>query len=46
MTHDPTERAARKRALEDFYGAEVPDSTVDRVIMVDRDAELVHPFVD
>lgn len=46
MKHDPTERAATKRALEDFYGAEVPDSTVDRVTMVDRDADLVHPFVD
>lgn len=44
MTHDPAERAAKRRSLEDFYGAEVPDSTVDRVIVVD--ADQVHPFVD
>jgi hypothetical protein len=35
MEHDPTERDAAKRALEDFYGGEVPDSTVDRVIVID-----------
>ncbi len=46
MTHDPAGRDARKRALEESYGAEVPDSTADRVIMVDRDAALVRPFVD
>lgn len=33
-------RAAKKRALEDLFGAEVPDSTADRVVMID------HPFVD
>ncbi len=26
-----TERDAKRRALEDFYGGEVPDSTVDRI---------------
>lgn len=45
MEHEPGEHAAKRRALEDFYGAEVPESTVERVIMRDHD-ELVHPFVD
>ena len=42
------ERAAAKRALEEFYGADVPDSTVDRVTVrdLDNDDDLVHPFVD
>jgi len=35
MTHDPGEREAKRHALEDLYGADVPDSTVDRVIMRD-----------
>jgi len=39
------ERAAAKRALEEFYGADVPDSTVDRVTVhdLDNDDDLVHP---
>lgn len=41
----PPGRAAKKRALEEFYGAEVPDSTADRVVMRDA-ADPVHPFVD
>lgn len=45
MTHEPGERSAKRRALEEFYGGEVPASTVDRVIVLDTD-ELVHPFVD
>ncbi|WP_144795712.1 hypothetical protein [Microbacterium paludicola] len=41
------ERAAKKRALEEFYGGEVPDSTVARVIMRDvGEPNRVHPFVD
>lgn len=28
---DISERAAKRQALEDFYGGEVPDSTVDRI---------------
>lgn len=40
-------RAAKKRALEDLYGGEVPDSTADRVIMRDADEpDRTHPFVD
>lgn len=45
MQHIPAGRDAKRRALEEFYGGEVPDSTVDRVIMLD-DVDLVHPFVD
>lgn len=41
MTHDLGERDAKRRALEDLYGGDVPDSTVDRVIMRD----LVDPVV-
>jgi len=45
MVHEPGERDAKRRALEEFYGGEVPDSTVDRVVMRDE-PDLVHPFVD
>lgn len=38
--------AAKKRALEDFYGGEVPESTVRRVIVRDVTPDLVHPFFD
>lgn len=31
----PSGRDARKRALEDLYGADVPDSTAERVVMRD-----------
>jgi hypothetical protein len=44
MEHEPDERTVKRAALEEFYGGEVPDATVDRVILIDRD--LVHPFVD
>ncbi len=39
-------RVAKKAALEDFYGGEVPASTVDRVIVRDLDDDLTHPFTD
>lgn len=42
----PSASDAKKRALEEFYGAEVPDSTVSRVIMRDFSSDPVHPFVD
>ncbi len=42
----PIGRDAKKRALEEFYGGEVPDSTVERVIVLDARPDLVHPFVD
>lgn len=29
--NDITERAAKRQALEDFYGGEVPDHMVDRI---------------
>ncbi|WP_433584565.1 hypothetical protein [Microbacterium hydrocarbonoxydans] len=45
MEHDPTGRDAKRRALEEFYGGEVPESTVERVTVLDAD-DLVHPFVD
>ncbi|MEV4737169.1 MULTISPECIES: hypothetical protein [unclassified Microbacterium] len=45
MQHIPVGRDAKRRALEDFYGGEVPDSTVDRVVVLDAD-DLVHLFVD
>lgn len=44
MTHD-LRNAAKRAALEDFYGADVPDSTVARVMVRDTD-DPVHPFVD
>lgn len=44
MWHD-SERAVKRAALEEFYGGEVPDSTVDRVIVIEAD-ELASPFVD
>lgn len=40
MTHDPGERDEKRRALEDFYGGEVPDSTVDRVLVRDIRPEV------
>lgn len=48
MEHEPGERAAKRRALEDFYGGEVPVSTVDRVIVRDLDDidDQVSRFVD
>jgi len=45
MKHNPAEMDAKRRALEEFYGAEVPELTVERVIVLDA-ADLVHPFVD
>lgn len=42
----PSADGAKKRALEEFYGGEVPESTVARVIMRDADDDLVHPFSD
>lgn len=45
MEHEPEERVAKRRALEEFYGGEVPDSTVERVIVLEAD-ELASPFVD
>ncbi|MDR6868468.1 hypothetical protein J2Y69_003084 [Microbacterium resistens] len=46
MVHELDEEwSAKRRALEEFYGGEVPDSTVERVVMLDAD-DLVHPFVD
>lgn len=45
MMHEPEGRAAKRRELEEFYGGEVPDSTVDRV-SVSEFVDLVHPFVD
>jgi hypothetical protein len=41
----PSEHDAKKRALEDFYGGDVPDSTVKRTVVRDLD-ENVSPFVD
>ncbi|WP_417556148.1 hypothetical protein [Microbacterium sp.] len=43
MVHDPD---AARAALEDFYGGEVPESMVARVIVRDLDDEHTHPFVD
>lgn len=45
MVHDPVS-VAKTQALEDFYGGEVPESTVARVIVRDLDDDHVHPFVD
>lgn len=45
MVHEPGEREAKRLALEEFYGGDVPDSTVDRVLMLEAD-ELASPFVD
>lgn len=35
------ERESKRLALEDFYGGEVPDSTVDRVIYRDIRPEVI-----
>lgn len=40
------EHAAKKHALEDFYGGEVPESTVRRAIVRDVESDQVSPFVD
>lgn len=45
MVHDPAELAARRHALEEFYGGEVPESTVERVTVLEAE-DPVHPFVD
>lgn len=44
MVHDPVS-AAKQLALEDFYGGEVPESTVARVFVRDLDDDR-HPFAD
>lgn len=41
----PSAADAKKRALEDFYGGEVPASTVARVSVIDMDDDR-HPFTD
>lgn len=46
MLHEPDGRDAKTRALEEFYGADVPQSTVDRVMVRDDDALPDHAFVD
>jgi hypothetical protein len=45
MVHDISNER-KQAALDDFYGADVPASTVDRVIVRDLDDDLRHPFVD
>lgn len=45
MAHDPAEQAAKRHALEEFYGGEVPESMVERVSVLEVD-DLAHPFVD
>jgi len=45
MAHDPAELAARRHALEEFYGGEVPESLVERVSVLEAN-DLAHPFVD
>lgn len=45
MKRNPDELDAKRRALEEFYGGDVPESTVERVIVLDA-GDLVHPFVD
>lgn len=44
MVHDPVS-VAKRLALEDFYGGEVPESMVARVSVIDHD-DLTHPFTD
>ena len=41
----PSAHDAKKRALEEFYGGEVPESTVARVIVRDHIDDR-HPFTD
>lgn len=43
--HDPVS-VAKRHALEEFWGTDVPASVVDRTSVCDDEAELTHPFVD
>lgn len=40
MTHDP-ERTERQRALEEFWGTDVPESTADRLVYRDIRPEVI-----
>lgn len=42
----PGDRAAKRRAIEEFYGGEVPASTIDRLTLIDPGPDRTHPFVD
>lgn len=47
MVHDPTEREAKRRTLEDFHGTDVGDWLADRVIVRDiGPAPEAHPAED
>lgn len=45
MTHDPVS-VAKRHALEEFWGTDVPDPIVERVSVSDDRPDLVSPFVD
>lgn len=40
MTHDP-ERDVKQRALEEFWGADVPESTAERITYRDIRPEVI-----
>lgn len=41
MLNDPGERDAKRRALEEFWGVDVPESTADRIVYRDVRPEVV-----
>ncbi|WP_336633435.1 MULTISPECIES: hypothetical protein [unclassified Microbacterium] len=41
MADDPGERDARMRALEEFWGGDVPESTADRIVYRDIRSEVI-----